>query len=301
MTKDLVFIASGGRTGTQFLGDRLSEVIADCHSEHEPDLALGLSRQTMRRIGRFGFWHMVAGRALGLTGVRVTGHKLLTGAITEEVAFRRIRRARDGWHHSIPQGLVVESYSRWWMFAGRIRRIWPGAKTVGVIRDPRDWIGSWLRHRPAIHQRDIWFWFPVGALTPAAVGDTEWADRWDGLAQFGRLAWDWRTAYGTLDRAADAGEVRMYRFEDIFGPDPGHIADLVAYVADHGERRYAVGDLGGFTSETRNASRGPRRSWPDWPDADAHLLDAMCGPLMRKYGYGTEPEWTAKVAAGAGA
>ena len=38
MKKDLVFIASGGRTGTNFFGETLQSIIDNCWSEHEPDV-----------------------------------------------------------------------------------------------------------------------------------------------------------------------------------------------------------------------------------------------------------------------
>lgn len=296
MTKDLVFIASGGRTGTQFFGDMLSTVIENCWSEHEPDMADGLSRLTLMRIRRFGLWHMLLGRLVMASGVRPLGQRLLTGRLSEETCLRRVRRLRERYHASIQEPLIVESYFRWWMFAGRIHKIWPGAKTIGIVRDPRDWIESWLRHEPRVRGLNWKEWFPPGPLTARAIGDLEWADRWDRLGRFGRLAWDWRTIYGLLDRAADeAPDVRMFRFEDLFGPDDGHVRELAAFAANHGERQYKVRDLAGFTANVRNASKGPRLDWSDWSDEQARLLDAMCGPLMRKYGYGLEPEWQAKL------
>lgn len=296
MTKDLVFIASGGRTGTQFFGDMLGTAIEDCWSEHEPDMADGVSRLTLARIRRFGLWEMVFGRLATVTGVRPLGQRLLCGRISEAACARRLRRSRARYHATIRESLVVESYFRWWMFAGRLHRIWPGAKTIGIVRDPRDWIESWLRHEPRL-RAGVWRErFPPGRLTPRAIGDAAWADRWPSLGQRGRLAWDWRTIYGLLDRAAaEAPGVRLFRFEDLFGPDDGAVRALVSFAADHGARRYRVHDLSGFTATVRNASMGPRRSWADWSDADARLLDAMCGPLMRKHGYGAEPEWQAKL------
>lgn len=68
--KELTFIASGGRAGTQFFGDMSGEVIGDCHPGHEPDLFAGVSRLMLERSARFGLWHMVLGRLLGQTGVR---------------------------------------------------------------------------------------------------------------------------------------------------------------------------------------------------------------------------------------
>lgn len=295
MKKDLVFIASGGRTGTTFFGEAMKDAIDDCWSEHTPDMVLGLSSLTMSRIRRFGIWHMVIGRLLGVTGVRTIGHRLLTGAISEEECIRRLRQARLRYHAEIQERLIVESYSRYWMVATRLHRIWPGAKLIGIIRDPRDWVESWRRHQPRRHTRQFFGWFPLGPLTPGAVGDLEWADRWDDLDQFGRLAWDWRIIYGQLDRAAESPHARLFRFEDLFGSDEHAVRELVAFAADHGERQYRVRDLSGFTDNVRNASKGPRRDWPDWSVEDARLLDALCGPLMRKYGYGLEPEWRAKL------
>lgn len=297
MGKDLVFIASGGRTGTQFFGDVLRTVIDDCWSEHEPDMVAGFSRLTLARIRTFGAYNMVIGRLTGQAGVRVLGHRLLTGSISQDECVRRLRRSRMRYHAGITQSLVVESYFRWWMLAGLIHRIWPGAKTVGVIRDPREWVESWLRHHPGRHAGNQRHWFPLGPLTPRLIGDTDWADRWDALEPFGKLAWDWRTVYGQLDRASvEAPNVRIFRFEDLFDPDGQALRELVRFTAEHGERRYRVHDLEGLTATVRNASSGPRRGWREWPAGDVRLVDDLCGTLMRKYGYGLEPEWQAKLA-----
>ncbi len=296
MKKDLVFIASGGRTGTKFFGEMLKTIIDDCWSEHESDVVTDDLAKTLPRIRRFGWWHMIFGRLAGVSGLRPLGHRLLTGSLREEECVHRLRQQRAKYHAEIQEPLVIESSGRWWMFAGRIHRIWPGAKTIGIIRDPRDWVESWRRHQPLRHARTWFGWFPLGALTPRAVEDFDWTDRWSELNQFGRLAWDWRTIYGQLDHAvAEAPDVRLFRFEDLFGPDDSTVRELVTFAADHGERRYHVRDLAGFTATVRNASKGPRRGWRDWPAEDAHLLDALCGPLMRKYGYGMEPEWQAML------
>lgn len=298
MRKDLVFIASGGRTGTQFFGNMLKTVIDDCWSEHEPDMLEGLSALTLARIHRFGLWHMVFGRVATVTGVRPLGHRLLTGAMSEEKCAHRLRQSRIRYHATIREPLVVESYSRWWMFAGRIHRIWPGAKTVGIIRDPRTWIVSWLRHNPRCHNGNWKDLFPPGPLTPQLLGETEWAARWEMLGPYGKLAWDWRTIYSNLDRASaeNAPDVRLFRFEDLFDPDHGAMRELVEFITDHGARKYRVHDLKGFAASVRNASSGPRREWPDWTADEARLLDELCGPLMRRYGYGVEPEWQEKLA-----
>lgn len=256
MTKDLVFIASGGRTGTQFFGDKLGSVIEDCWSAHEPDLVDGLNPRSFRAVRRFGPWEAVIGKALGQTGVRVLGERYRRGEITLDQATRRLCRARARYHDSIPQSLIVESYYAWWPFAACIDRIFPGARMVGIVRDPSDWISSWLKQDPR-----------------RRGGDVE------------RLASEWAMICETLISA----NVPVFRFEDLFGPDPNHMEALVRHIANG--RSFHLPDRG----QKRNASKAPRRARPNWSTEDARLLDAICGPLMRKYGYGLEPEWQAKL------
>ncbi len=207
-----------------------------------------------------------------------------------------IKDQRARYHASICESLVVESSGRWWMFADCIHEAWPNAKMIGVIRDPRDWIVSWRRHQPRRHTRRFFAWFPFGALSPGAVGDEEWEDRWENLGQFGRLAWDWRMQYERLDQAAQSNpHIRLYRFEDLFAEKGNAMRDLIEFAATHNHRKYQIRDLSGFTGSVMNASVGAKKNWRDLPSDDARLLDDLCGPLMRKYGYGLEPEWSALI------
>ena len=297
MNKDLVFIASGGRTGTTFMGEKLVEVIAGCHSEHEPDVLVRDWSKNTGRIREFGLWHMVFGRVLGFTGLRVVGQKFLSGEIDLATAVRRMRKQRASWHDRIDKPLIVESSGRNWMVVPVLQEAFPGSRIVGVIRDPRSWIESWIRHYPERHATGYDGWWPQGPLTPEQVGDTEWEGQWEALGQFGRLAWDWRIITCELAKADKASEnVRVFRFEDLFDPDNDTvIGEVVRFTAFDG--KYAVAELDGFTRSVRNASSGPRVVWQDWDPEKAALVDAMCGELMRQYGYGEEPEWRSKVEA----
>ena len=49
-----IFITSMGRTGTQFLGYKMSQMIDDCTSVHEPDV-LWLDRPNEWQV-EFGAW-----------------------------------------------------------------------------------------------------------------------------------------------------------------------------------------------------------------------------------------------------
>ncbi|KAA9010397.1 hypothetical protein [Histidinibacterium aquaticum] len=299
MTKQLVFIASGGRTGTQFFGDMLGEVISDCHSEHEPDMVAGASRLTLDRLRRFGAWHMGPGRLMGRRGVRVVGQRLLEGRIDPETAISRLRSSRRAYHDGLNSSLIVESYYAWWMVADRIGQIWPGAKLAGVIRDPRDWITSWQRHEPKRRRGALTERLPPGPLTPEKLGDREAAVLWPQLDQVGRLAWEWALICRTLDRASGGNSnVEVFRFEDLFGPDPGALNNLARFVAEHAEGPpHQIGDFDAIAGSRRNASSGPPLRWQAWSDAQVAAVAHFCGDAMRAHGYGGEPDWRARVAA----
>lgn len=292
MTKDLVFIASGGRTGTTFFGHELGAAIDNCWSEHEPDVFSQNWQKTLSRFGRFGINHMLIGRLNGTAGLRPLGHRLLAGNITTEECVDRVKESRAKYHASISQDLIIESSGRWWMFAGHISEFWPDAKMIGVVRDPREWIESWRRHQPHRHSSDWKRWFPLGPLKPEDVGDSEWIGKWDGLSQFEKLAWDWRVILKTLDDAASrCAHVRVFRFEDIFSDDSAALDELLLFATTHGDKKYAFKDIREKLSIRHNKSSGHRRAWKSWLPEELLTVDKMCGNLMTHYGYGGEPEW----------
>lgn len=298
MSKQLTFIASGGRTGTKFFGEMLRDVVSDCHSVHEPDMVAGLSRLTVSRIRRFGLWEMVIGRILGRTGVRILGQAYLEGRLDADTLARRLRASRTTYHASLPESLVVESYYAWWMVAGRIGEVWPDAKLAGILRDPRDWITSWERHEPRRRRGALTEWLPPGPPHPARLGDAAAAALWPQLDQVGRLAWEWALICRTLDEAAACNDaVRVFRFEDIFAADRAVLEDFVRFVVDHPTGpSHAVRDLDSIASLVQNASRPTGRDWRHWTDAQVLAVAHFCGDGMRRHGYWDDPKWQDRLA-----
>ncbi|WP_420823063.1 sulfotransferase [Wenzhouxiangella limi] len=134
--KDLAFVTSGGRTGTQFFGDRLSEVISNCHSEHDPDILSIFIERVGQRIATFGFQHMILGKALGRSGIRAVGQAWLTNRSEEAECLAKLRNARSAFHEKIDAPLIIESNSQWWMVSDLIHKVWPDAKVIAIVRDP---------------------------------------------------------------------------------------------------------------------------------------------------------------------
>lgn len=295
--KNLTFIASGGRTGTQFFGDTLRDLVSDCYSEHEPDMVAGLSLKTLARMRRFGAWSMTGGRLSGQTGVRVIGQAVLENRICVKEAADRLRALRKSFHASRPEGLIVESYYAWWMLAGHMEEIWPGARVVGVLRDPRDWIVSWQRHTPS-RRNGAWSErLPPGPPLPSRVGDSEAEALWSALGQIGRLAWEWALIARTLDEAAETkATVRVFRFEDLFQRERPAMRPLVEFACRHpGAAPHRIGDIEAAAGTARNASTGDAASWGDWSDADVAAVAHFCGAGMARHGYGQDDLWREKV------
>ena len=88
---------------------------------------------------------------------------------------------------------------------------------------------------------------------------------------------------------------RVFRFEDVFAPDGKTLRELVEFAATHGERCYALHDVEKLTRTVKNSSTGEVAHWHSWKPDQARLMDAICGPLMRQFDYGLEPEWQALI------
>lgn len=290
--KDLAFIVSGGRTGTQLFGHNLSDFIDGCFSVHEPDVLVWPKLKSLRRIAIFGLWHMVGGRLMGQTGARVIGQKLICGEISGDQARAYIRSSRCRYHESIQQPLIVESNGQWWALIRELHDVWPQAKFAVIIRDPRNWVRSWMNKTGRYDDRDWVLRLPPGRLTPEKVGDADWIERWDAIGTFGRLAWEWsflnRRMLTSIEGLANA---RVYRFEDIFSADRSAIHDLIEFLSTYRNRHYASHDVETLIKTVRNSSAGDVPSWRSWSRQQAQLMEELCGTLMRQFDYGVEPEW----------
>ncbi len=110
MNKNAVIIVSGGRTGTRFFGDLLSEMVEDSYSVHEPDLFEGLTVRTWQRLKTFELYHIVIGRLLGQTGIRNLSQKYLSDALDLDNLAHAVRDHRFRYFASLNPALIIDSY-----------------------------------------------------------------------------------------------------------------------------------------------------------------------------------------------
>jgi hypothetical protein len=289
---DVGLIASGGRTGTTFLGEFLSEMIPRAHSAHEPDVWPGLNREALRRIRTFGFRHMVVDRLLGRSGFRNLSLKHLRGELTIDEAAREIRRQRRKYYSSA-HPLVIESNYQSFGLLRPFRRAFPDSRIVTVVRDPRTWVASYLDYGTRRGGRDRVLAWGRSRLHPRLIDDEEYADGWSSMSRFERLCWDWRSIYGRLVRAANADPMnRMFRYEDLFlGPGREEVfGELLKFITDFGDRSYEYSLVSDSLDERVNVR--PARTASGGDDAgtmrDPAAMQEICGELMDELGYGPD-------------
>ncbi len=286
MADHFVFIASGGRTGTNFLGEQLKHCIQDCWSEHEPDMFAGFNSLSAERMRRFGFNHVIGRRIVGRAGLRVLGTRYLKGDISFDETARRLRAERATYHRMVRQSLLVESYGRWWMFADRIDEVFPGCKMLAIVRDPRSWIASWLKKNPGLGPHYRSHLLPPGPVTPEALGDERYAARWNGMNALEKIAWHWNLTNTTICNAArNSDNIRVLRFEDLFSGDKEVLEDLAEFLADFPQRRFKVRTIEPLLAGKINASSAAPDDWTHWSDSEKALVNEICGETMEYLGY----------------
>lgn len=252
MSKDLVFIVSGGRTGTQFLGMHLASMVKGASSVHEPDINFGLRNPlTWRNVRTFGAYHMLIGRALGRTGARMIGKAYLTGKLKHDQAVRRVRASRRRYVDRCSQPMVIEANGQWVYLLPVLRDAFPLAKIVCITRSRETWVRSWMRKGDRYTARDT---AHETRISPVMLGE-EHASVWRSRSIEEKLEWEWNLidqlirSFGGNDPLS-----RRYAFEDLFlGKDrTTHFENMLRFIAAD---RYPIHFNPAILDRIENATR----------------------------------------------
>lgn len=304
--KHLILLTSLGRTGTLFIGENASRMIRDCVSYHEADVLVPTEAANWgRKMRAQGFLRLSVGKFLPRHSLATLGVWRVAGRIGDAEAIAVIRSLREGFFAAQEAGVVLEANTQYADLADLLPRAFPGANVIFVVRDPRDWARSMLHHPAGIFGRhDLRGWIPRMRLRPHDTGEADLARRWRRMPRFEKVAWSWAARHrAILPRIAGDPRVRLLRYEDILGSAgrEERFREMLEFAT-----RFPDGSSARIDFDPALLARRSHASpadgfpgWRRWDPALARTLERHCGGLMRRLGYGGEPEWAAKIAAGA--
>ena len=168
-------------------------------------------------------------------------------------------------------------------YIGEILRLYPRARVINLVRDPRDVLLS---------QKRKWKRRFLGAKgIPLREAVRAWIN-YHPLV----MSKLWNSSVRAADRFAEHGRVRSLRFEDLLASPEGELRGVCEFLGipfDQSMLRVPqVGSSGGPDRPDRKGiDRNRAGSWRKGglSDAELFLCQRLTGPLMRRHGYPVEP------------
>jgi hypothetical protein len=152
-----------------------------------------------------------------------------------------------------------------------LKRVFPDATFVHLVRDGRDVIRSMMS------RRTFRSWDPVTSLIRPQEGDPQ-CDTWPGMNRFEKLCWYWSAENRYLRNCVQ----RTVRFEDLIS-DYGYFEDsllspLQLEIADQAWREASM--------TPKNVTRRYRiPHWSSWDVTMQRAFERICGEEMARNGY----------------
>lgn len=211
------FIVSAGRTGTHFLGSRLSRLRAGVFSVHEPDKVEFQNRRWREFFSAARAQNplrLSVGKVLGVNGTRNLSLKRLQRRWSRERCLQRLIRERD-WVPSCR--LYIESNYQLFGLPEDLLFL-PDTRVVFIVRQPQMWAGSWLKKK-WYGDRDLLYrlnLLGLKRLTPANAGIQ--LPEWEDFSREEKLIWVWGFLNQSFYTTAQShpGRAGWFRFEDVF-------------------------------------------------------------------------------------
>ncbi len=295
--KACIFITSTGRTGTQFLGRQLSSMIEDCTSIHEPDI-LGIPPvEPFRKIRDFGVFRMTIGKLSernSIRGLNIARHR---GKLEDEQIVNSLKRLRSNYINSFKTAVYLEANVQYNALIDLLPLAFPKSKVLYIIRDPRDWICSWMNRKwPIYSMYDSRSWFRNTRLRPCHVKGDPYTEKWKNMPLFEKLCWVWaRENSFALESAGKTDRIDVVRYEDLFDERDKYKSfnKMLEFITSFSDGFRAVYKFNPHAVRQKVDSTSgkifPR--WPEWDINYVTLLDRHCRDLMELFNYGGEAEW----------
>lgn len=170
-------------------------------------------------------------------------------------------------------------------------------KILHVVRDPRNFVTSFMNWRKQKLRRMVLhhlipFWQP----NPCNVGDGSGLGSYFNMSKFEHFCWIWAYKNNLFEK-----KIKEYGVESFFFK----FESLMRLNEPEYKSIETINALSSFLNVPEsclieqvnnlpvlNSSRSKSfPKWDQWSRKQAAILEKRCGPLMRKYGYGSESEW----------
>lgn len=287
--KYFIFITSGGRTGTKFFGDLMSDIIQDSFSVHEPDVFSGFKYKSIHQLRQFGFRHLILGKLTGETGIRNLSQNYLSKKISLKELETAIFNHREKYYDNIEKDLIIESYSGWYGAIPGIKRLYKNYKIVIVLRDPRDWVISNMDWGTMYGERDWISKLGLSRLSPKMIQDKEYDEDWTRFSRFQKLCWAWKTIYEIMLKSSENDpNVKVVKFEDIFGAEAKYknLKNLLTFTTHFPNKNFSFKIPENVLEKRVNKNISYKfPEWEKWDNEMKNDLLRICGHVMHRLNY----------------
>ena len=214
--------------------------------------------------------------------------ELLLKAVVYAANISHIKRHSQSTAYIVPNGFNF-------LAAKYVKRLCDDVGIIHILRDPRDWVVSYLnfiahRWQSRIAHTAIPFWrlpgYAAGRCTKPA---------WKKLSVFEKFCWHWTLIndFIAATYSNDSGNYLAIKLESL--SDTASRIDTLNKMLAFAGLAYVAGSESVFDKRYNTSRAGAMAPWQQWSGEQAVMLDSICGPLMKRYGYGGEKEWTAKT------
>lgn len=303
ITKPTVIVSSLGRTGTTFFGEFFKNNLRGVKAFHEPASIHYKRKKFLKELNfnikNFGFNNTVLKKFFGQWGILAISNDRISKKINDKTAVKKIIEQRKKFAEQWDEDLYIESSYHYYGILDLLPSAFENVKLVYIVRDPRDWVRSYINLHGWYHWSDINNLLN-NRLSPKMINDKKTAKEWKNYTQFEKLCWAWNYMNSVaIKNIENLPNCKIFKYEDIFvgSSKYDNLENLVNFITDFKNIKVQLNN--DFKKSLDKKIHKPKEyffpCWQNWDTKKAAHLDMTCGPLMRKLGYGKEDGWLKKI------
>ena len=313
INKPSIIISSLGRTGTTFFQNFFTNNFPNISAFHEPASirynSLKFFEEIKFNIINFGFYNSFIKKTLGKWGLLNLSKKRILNKINNEKAILQILNERKKFiekqNAKYPEGknVYLESNYHYYGLLDILPFVFKNLRIIFIIRDPRNWIRSNINFKLFYHFSDTNMYLG-NRLNAKMFQNDPYQKKWKSFSQFEKLAWAWNKqnsfAIESLEKIQNVPKIenkniyKIFKFEDLFSDkNDEEFKNLINFINElNPEKKESYKK---YKNSIHKKIHQPKNykfpKWQKWTSEEAQIVEKHCGDLMRKFGYGKEPEW----------